>query len=329
MCSTLAHYWPSAREKQWQRPLWAVRRLALLPWVGRRQDSQELPFGRRDQNVGHAPAAQSFPRVREIGVGTDRRWSGFHDLFGSRLQRSALEVRAPDSSEHDALLVHHDMGRNAPVEFGEWRIRGAGGDVALDRVEDTRRCRFGTDCPETGCKPICLPSCVIRDRVAKTFEPPRGSWAHVSEAIPAVHDDRASRIKDPYCISSQRLEGKMDRAGQMLLVVFGSGQHLDELRTVIEERQKSVPVDRARHESAPPCTRSDLGFGEATHDALTSLPGAEPNASDQPPGSTVLLHCPITACNCATDGAPSKPESVRYTRHANPAGADAAANRSS
>ena len=48
---------------------------------------------------------------------------------------------------------------------------------------------------------------------AEPFEPPRGSRAHVSKRVPAVHDDRLRALQDLDTREGQSVEWDVDRTG--------------------------------------------------------------------------------------------------------------------
>jgi hypothetical protein len=69
---------------------------------------------------------------------------------------------------------------------------------------------------------------------AERVEPARGSWADVSESVPAVDDDRLGMVQRGGAVGVKPLERKVDRAGKVLLGELRLGEHLDELRAGVE-----------------------------------------------------------------------------------------------
>jgi hypothetical protein len=87
----------------------------------------------------------------------------------------------------------------AATRDGDWERRscGHGGHVTPDGVEDPAA---GLPCPdggETGSDPVDLAEGVVVDgREPELREPARGSRAHVSKAVPAVHDHRPGPVEN-------------------------------------------------------------------------------------------------------------------------------------
>src|SRR5262245_43403943 len=86
---------------------------------------------------------------------------------------------------------------------------------------------------------------------ADALEPPRGSRAQVSLVVVAIDDHRPPALEPPRRLRIQGLQGDVDRAGKVLLLVLGLRQHLHELRALGEQALHLVPADRDRHHSPP------------------------------------------------------------------------------
>ena len=84
----------------------------------------------------------------------------------------------------------------------------AGGWVAIGGFEGSAlSARYALRRPAGG-DPVDLARGVVIHRIeTETFEPPRGSGAHVSETVPAIHDHRSATIEGARARSGQRLEG--------------------------------------------------------------------------------------------------------------------------
>src|SRR5262245_53555588 len=83
---------------------------------------------------------------------------------------------------------------------------------------------------------------------AERFEPPRGSWAHVSGRVPAVDDDGLARIEQTEGLGLDRGEGDVDGPREMVLLELVPGQDLDDLRAGVHERLHGTPImDRVGH----------------------------------------------------------------------------------
>ena len=82
-----------------------------------------------------------------------------------------------------------------------------------------------------------------------------------------------------------------------------------------------------------PTSKPDPGHGaESAHDnerERAADHGRDRRRARQPSGGPIHRHAASIARSCAIDGAPSRPDSVSYTRHAYPAGGDVPAKRSS
>lgn len=69
---------------------------------------------------------------------------------------------------------------------------------------------------ERACHPVNLAGHVVIDVLkAERGEPARGSWAHVSEPIPAVHDDGLGAVELRGVVRIERLERDAGRCGQV------------------------------------------------------------------------------------------------------------------
>lgn len=63
----------------------------------------------------------------------------------------------------------------------------------------------------------------------------------VSQAVPAVDDDRTAAIEDRLDrLAGERLEREVQRAGKVLLVVLVLREHLDEWRAGLDEALSSA-----------------------------------------------------------------------------------------
>src|SRR5262249_42976558 len=71
--------------------------------------------------------------------------------------------------------------------------------------------------------------------------------AHISQAVPAVHDYRPGPLEDARRVQGEGFEWERDGAGQVLVVEFVAGQDLDQLGTVGHQASHRSPVDRMRH----------------------------------------------------------------------------------
>src|SRR6266545_900831 len=166
------------------------------------------------------------PGARAHGTGAER-----HRL----LRRHVLTVAdraSPQPAEDDALLVDDEAGVpaclvQALAHLAQLVVRAAGRNV-------------GTD--------VCARACLASLR---TFErepgaPPVGL---AGEVVVAVGDDRSAAVEQSRRLAVKLLERDVDGAGQVLVLVLGGGQYLDQLRLLLgDEPLQLVAVDRRWHQ---------------------------------------------------------------------------------
>ena len=119
---------------------------------------------------------------------------------------------------------------------------------------------------QAGGHPVDLARDVTVDRCeTECFEPPRGSGAHVSLDILAVHDHCPSLLAAQGSLcrrGAQFVERQADRAGQVLALVFLTGQDFDEGRAVGLEPLDLLARDVFRH-TRPGSRGCASGLGNA------------------------------------------------------------------
>jgi hypothetical protein len=91
------------------------------------------------------------------------------------------------------------------------------------------------------------------------FEPARGSWAEVSQVVPAIDHDRVRAVEAGGALRVQALERDVHRTGQVKLLVVLAGQHLDELDTLVEQLPE-------------PCVFDPLSDTAKLHDYFSGMP---------------------------------------------------------
>jgi hypothetical protein len=97
-------------------------------------------------------------------------------------------------------------------------------------------------------EPVGLAGDVVVDLgEAELFEPARGSGAHVSQRVMAVHDHRPVGVEPGGAGGVELLEGDVDRAGQVLVGVLGCRQHLHQLRATLTQLLELLQIDPGRH----------------------------------------------------------------------------------
>jgi hypothetical protein len=92
----------------------------------------------------------------------------------------------------------------------------------------------------------------VVDRVeAECFEPPRGSWAQVSESVVAVDGDGSGPVQLRDGLGIERLERDVDRARKVLVGVLVGRQDVDELDALVEQSLEVGEVAAMRHGRSP------------------------------------------------------------------------------
>lgn len=164
----------------------AERGLVIKPHLGiamlqRALADPALAFGWvvADSGYGRDPKLCAFCHRRTLAY-----------VFAVPVGLPLVDVRGT-ASRPDVVL--------AATRDGDWERRscGHGGHVTPDGVEDPAA---GLPCPdggETGSDPVDLAEGVVVDwREPELREPARGSRAHVSKAVPAVHDHRPGPVEN-------------------------------------------------------------------------------------------------------------------------------------
>ena len=102
-----------------------------------------------------------------------------------------------EDAEYDVLVVDDDgagpvAGAHRGARVSDRLAWSAGRDVATGDPPGSAGERSRPLGRQPRGEPVCLAGGIDIDGVEpKVFEPPRGSRTEVSEAVPAVHDDRA------------------------------------------------------------------------------------------------------------------------------------------
>src|SRR6185312_7812201 len=214
--------------------------------------SDQLAFWR-----GHDRPPQLFlrERFRDRGrslVWADRGRAGLHYILDTRVG-VAVAFAAREPAENYAPLADDDRERVARVRdalvHSVDRVgQRTGDDVIADQRTDRRD--FGVLALnwQPVREPVSLPRLVVVDLgEAERFEPARGSWAQVSERVPAVHDHWPSPIQHGGALSCQLLEREADRVGKVAVAVVLFGERLDELCSRSDQALNIGPIDRRGH----------------------------------------------------------------------------------
>ena len=217
-----------------------------------RAEADEFAFEGGDKGAREARVAKALGDGGERGVGADRAWPGAHCLLDC-LSITIGECAAAEAAEDDPLLVDDDAcvparGADALADRVEWFVKLAGWDVLAGVLTGSRGYRVAAFDRESGCEPGCFASGKVVDiDEVEAFEPRRGSWAHVSQVVPAVDDHRSYGVKQGDPSAVELFERDVERARKVRLGVLRGGQHLHELRAGCEQPLCLVPVDRGRH----------------------------------------------------------------------------------
>jgi hypothetical protein len=158
-----------------------------------------------------------------------------------------LAEREP-AEDHAPLAEHHRERVPRAADPLAHRTDGvgeaAGDDVVAGEGADSRG--FGV---------LALDRQLVREPVdlsgvivvglgeAECCEPARGSWAQVSERVPAVHDHRPAAVELPCALGGQLLQREADGAGEVASAVVLFGERLDQLRSRSDQALNVAPVD--------------------------------------------------------------------------------------
>jgi hypothetical protein len=108
----------------------------------------------------------------------------------------------------------------------------------MRQVTGARAMRVPTFNWQSGCEPVELAGgIVVHLAEAERFEPARGSWAHVSGAIPAIHDHGTRWVKERTRITFDLTQRDAYRSRQVLVLELVARKNLDKLRAGVDERE--------------------------------------------------------------------------------------------
>jgi hypothetical protein len=235
------------------------RRKHLLSVIDAQQ-SQEASLGVGDDDGVHVAAPHALYEVLEGVVGACRGEAFLHDLLDAALI-GCVERGVPQTTEDDPLVVHDDAGvpsgvPSAPGSVRDMFIGRARRHVTPGYCSGARRGSLVALGRESGGEPVCFARLVaVHAGETQSFEPPRGSCAHVSEAVVAIGNDRPGCIKllGGGCV--ELLERQVDCALDVLCVVFVGGKDVDELGGLfVSEPTYLRAIDGVRHGSSSGCS---------------------------------------------------------------------------
>jgi hypothetical protein len=142
-----------------------------------------------------AASREPLGQVIGGGVGTHGRGSGIHHLFDGEGGIAVQGTPAKPAQQHPSAACHEPE----PVSRDEYPLPHladplldpAGHHVVARKPTGGRGINLLAVDRQVVFKPIDLARHVVVDLgEPERFEPARGSWAHVSKRVPAVHDHR-------------------------------------------------------------------------------------------------------------------------------------------
>jgi hypothetical protein len=224
-------------------------------------------LGSGNQDVGYVSLAETIDQRFEQAVGSDCLWPRLHHLFDPGLVVCA-ERGSAKATNHHRIAVDYDTDIPLVSQHGSDLTDGGvgptGGHLGSGCVGDPRRLVLGAFQGEAGRLPVGdAVDVVVNAGESECFEPARGSWRHVSEAVVAVDDHRFVPRRDGDGLAGELFEGDADRSGYMGLVVLASREHIHHLCPFgLDEPQYLLTVSDDHHRS------------------YLSRPGREPGAVD-------------------------------------------------
>jgi hypothetical protein len=186
-------------------------------------------------------------------VGAYRRGTVLHRLLGRGVgryvQRAGAEASEQNSGlggdEREAVGGIRDPRRDVTDRVGQPTCN----DVGPGELAGGDELGSPFDGEVVG-EPVGFSGDVVVDVLeAERVEPARGSWAHVSEVVVAVDDDRPVGVERGGRAPVELLERDVDRPGEMRLFVFVRWQHFDELSVVVDEALEVCKLDPGAHAS--------------------------------------------------------------------------------
>src|SRR4051812_4021153 len=178
--------------------------------------------------------------------------------------RVALQGGLAQPAEQHAAVGDHQRepirrGLQALTDLADTILQTARHDVAASEVDGARLCRLRTFAGQAAGEPVGLAGDVVVDVLeAERVEPARGSWAHVSETVVAVDDDRLGLVEVCGGGRVELPERDVDRPGRVLVGVLVLDQHLDQLRPCIEQLAQPRVGDLLNHAPSRPALTSLL-----------------------------------------------------------------------
>ena len=164
------------------------------------QHPEQPALGGGDDHRLQVVAAHRLEQVGELAVWSDGRGSRLHDSLGSRI-RVAFQDSLAEPPEQRAILGEDQGepvgGAGDPLANGaDALVQPGRGHILAEQVlgaGDVGLFPFGG---KSVGEPVGLAQHVVVDPgEPQGLEPARGSWAQVSQPIPAVDDHRAGAVQ--------------------------------------------------------------------------------------------------------------------------------------
>jgi len=144
------------------------------------------------------------------------------------VQRLASYTSQQNSSvcDHNTRLFAN--GANFGGDIAKSISKPAGHVVASSYIPCAGHIRQPTFTRQASGKPIRLaPNIVINSGKSKGFEPPRGSWAHVSSRIVSIHDYGPPFVQTFGALSIKAFKRDVDRVFDMFVFILTARKDLD------------------------------------------------------------------------------------------------------
>jgi hypothetical protein len=240
-------------------------------------------------------------------MGADARRPRRHDLLDACF-KGCLKSVAAEITQHDSGVVHYrtslSVRRLNPLLDVPHAVGGAtGGEVSARTILCAKDAGLFPFCRQATREPVLFARPIVEDLAEpKSLEPPRSSWAQVSQCIMAVNDHRPLALELMQRLFVQPRQRDVARSWQVLVLINLCRQHLDKLCPRLEEFLNLLSVDGRWHGVSPgggislrvitmplgtlPAARRAAWVGHASKPLLIS--GPSQGARTMPWGS--LLH---------------------------------------
>ena len=157
-------------------------------------DPDQLSFGGCHDRPPQVTIVQTLGKRSRCLARANGRWSGLHDLLGGEVRITVQRAPAQPSEKHASGRRHQAEsvagGNDFLPHLSDAVAELAGKDIIAGKLSRGRDLLVLPFDRKVLRDPVDLAWEVVVDLgEAERFEPARGSWAEVSEPIPAVDDD--------------------------------------------------------------------------------------------------------------------------------------------